>query len=474
LQPVQIAGISKFTVTLVADTTPEVKMDVTQVQWKQPVPWTAGTSFTLHVDPFQIGGLTRPAKTEITLADVTPNGTLTPPVPPLGPAPAGGEVILLGARKQGALLSGTITEAGGAGYLAWEAGAKAFAEPLVAPVQVFGNVVEVVRGETVIDEVLGSGDGAKPFNRFTLKKQPLTWIDDSAQADGRRPELTVRVENIEWQRIDTFFGAKATDRVYIVRQDEQGAATVCFGDGVHGARVPTGVNNVRATYRYGAGAAKPPPGAINQIAVPVKGLESVRGPLPALGGAAAEMVEELRVEAPRSALTLGRVVSLADFEAMARTYSGVVNATAGWSWDGPSQRAAVTLWIIADGADPSDSLAVWLAGHAAPGLTIAAKLAGKAEQDTMAITLKVRAGHAVETVRAAVHAALFDRRTGLLAPANIGIGQQLFRSVLNHRLHCVAGVEAVVSILFEGIEMPYAVGPGTGKWFDLEDGTTIL
>jgi len=443
------------------------------VHWTPSVSWTANTSFALHVDPFEIGSPTRPAKTGIALSDLTGNGKLSPLVPELGSAPGGGDVVLVGARKQGAVVSGTMSETKGAGRFTHGANAKAFTTSLVTPVKLFGNVIAVVRGETVTDEVLGSGNAAKPFNKFTLKKKPLTWISDAAQTDGRRPELTVRVDNVEWQRVDTFFKAKSTDRVYIVRQDEQGEATITFGDGVRGARVPTGVNNIRATYRYGAGAAKPPPGTINQIAVPVKGLASVHGPLPASGGANAETATELRIQGPRCTLTLGRAVSVADFEAMARTYPGVVNATAGWNWDARRQRAAVTLWIIASGADPSSELAAWLTARAALGLTITVQEARPADQNTMAITLKIKAGHNPDTVRSAARAALFNQKTGLLAPANMSVGKPLFRSALTHCLHRVKGVAGVVSLLLGNAQMPYAVEPGTGKWFDLEDNTTI-
>jgi len=43
------------------------------------------------------------------------------------------------------------------------------------------------------------------------------------------------------------------DRVYSIRRDADGAAEVIFGDGVSGARLPTGDSAVVASYRYGAG-----------------------------------------------------------------------------------------------------------------------------------------------------------------------------------------------------------------------------
>lgn len=427
----------------------------------------------LHVNLLSLGSPTRSAKTSINAADIQSGGMMTPPVTTLGAAPSGGDVIVLGAKKRGVLVTGSFVEEGeGAARFVPDSVPDEF-DGLAAPLSLFGNVVQAVRGETVIDEVLGSGNGARPFESFTLKKEPLAWVEDASLPDGCRPELTVRVDQIEWQRVDSFFGRRADEQIYVVRQDDEGAATIHFGDGRRGARLPTGVDNVRADYRYGAGSAKPPPGSINQIAVPVPGLASVRGPLPAVGGADAETSDELRVEAPRGALTLGRAVSVADFEALARTYPGVLNAAAGWGWDARRQRASVRLWIIADQGDPGDDLARWLAARAAIGLSISVELAERAPASTLSITLEIAERHDPLSVRSTARDALFNPRTGILASANVTIGKPLFRSELTHRLHHVAGVASVVSILLDGALMPNGVSPGSGRWFDLEAGTIV-
>ena len=40
---------------------------------------------------------------------------------------------------------------------------------------------------------------------------------------------------------------------FITRTDDDGRTVVVFGDGEHGARLPTGVENVKALYRSGIG-----------------------------------------------------------------------------------------------------------------------------------------------------------------------------------------------------------------------------
>ena len=133
--------------------------------------------------------------------------------------------------------------------------------------------------------------------------------------------------------------------VYIVRQNDAGESDITFGDGVTGVRLPTGVDNVTASYRFGAGAAKPPAGVINQLAKPVEGLRRVVNPVAAGGGADADQPKDIRKNAPNSALILGRAVSVPDFEALAREFGGVINAHVEWAWDESCQRAVVLVCI---------------------------------------------------------------------------------------------------------------------------------
>jgi len=110
---------------------------------------------------------------------------------------------------------------------------------------------------------------------------------------------------------------------------------------VTGRRPPSGTDNITATYRHGAGAAKPGDGQVNAIAKAIAGVEGVAFSLAATGGSDAESADDIRATAPASTLTFGRAVSLADYSALARSYPSVVNAAAGWAIDPASQRAAV-------------------------------------------------------------------------------------------------------------------------------------
>jgi hypothetical protein len=132
------------------------------------------------------------------------------------------------------------------------------APPLAAPllrktVVVYGNVVAASHGETVA-QILGNGNAGRAFQRFELKQQPLTYRAAPTEL-GAASELTVRIGDIEWNERSTMFGAAQTERAYTLNTDEQRRTFVVFGDGLRGARLATGINNVRAEYRTGLGVA---------------------------------------------------------------------------------------------------------------------------------------------------------------------------------------------------------------------------
>ncbi|MCZ0990736.1 hypothetical protein O1M54_43490 [Streptomyces diastatochromogenes] len=135
-----------------------------------------------------------------------------------------------------------------------------------ASVRVLGNVVEATHGESR-EEAIGSGDSDRVNQTFALWQSPLTWLaaDNPPPAFGRgyphlaslgaTPVLDIRVDGVLWHEVDSLAGRGPTERVYITGTASDGRTTVTFGDGVHGARLPSGHENVRARYRFGTGKA---------------------------------------------------------------------------------------------------------------------------------------------------------------------------------------------------------------------------
>ncbi len=122
---------------------------------------------------------------------------------------------------------------------------------------VFGNLVEADEGKTIPEAVLGSGDATSVFQNFKLPKAPVTYHLVAENTPPETPETEIYVGGRLWTQVDSFFGRKADEQIYIVREDTDGNSWVQFGDGKTGARLNTGTNNVTAIYRTGTGAYGP-------------------------------------------------------------------------------------------------------------------------------------------------------------------------------------------------------------------------
>jgi hypothetical protein len=268
--------------------------------------------------------------------------------------------------------------------------------------------------------------------------------------------------------VSSFFATGPLDEVYIVRQNDAQAAVVTFGDGTTGARLPTGVDNITVTYRFGAGAAKPPAGAIGQLARPVAGLRQVFNPVAAGGGADADQPKDLRRNAPNSALLLGRAVSVVDFEALAREFGGVVNAHVEWAWDETSQGAAVKVWFISDGGDIAQALRAFLIGQADPNTPLVAE-AAKAQPSQLIIDLEIDSRFNTQLVIEQVKKTLSNPDTGILALENIPIGCPLFRSRIFDAVLAVEGTRSVRAMTVDGKPAPFVITVAQGGYRDFLD-----
>ena len=209
-----------------------------------------------------------------------------------------------------------------------------------------GNVAAATHGVSV-EEILGSGDARVPYQSFQLAQPPLTYVS-AATASGRETTLEIRVNDVLWHEVDSFFERGPGERIFVTRQNDEGKTIVRFGDGVTGARLPSGVNNVRAAYRRGIGI----DGRVGARQLDVLmsrplGLKYAVNPLPAEGGEDPETRDQARENAPLTVLTLGRAVSLQDYEDFARTFAGVDKALATWTWTG--RRRSVFLTVAAAG-----------------------------------------------------------------------------------------------------------------------------
>ncbi|MGM9474521.1 putative baseplate assembly protein [Pseudarthrobacter sp. YS3] len=214
-------------------------------------------------------------------------------------------------------------------------------------VVLYGNVVHATHGETR-QEVLGGGDPTKRWQEFRLRQPPLTWTS-ALTISGVASTLEVRVDDVTWHESPSVVGLGPATRGFLTRRDDSGATTVVFGDGVHGARLPTGTDNVRATYRNGLGkVGNLAAGQLSQLGTRPLGVKEVVNPIHATGGADAESREQIRRNAPLGVLALDRLVSIQDHADFAGTFAGVGKAAATRLTDGRRQLVQVTIAGVDD------------------------------------------------------------------------------------------------------------------------------
>jgi predicted phage baseplate assembly protein len=194
-------------------------------------------------------------------------------------------------------------------------------------VRVYANVVKATHGETRA-QVLGGGDASRAFQSFELMFKPLTYLP-APTADGAEVALELRVDGALWDRAPNLMALGPVDHGYTVKINDDGRTWVIFGDGVHGARLTTAPENVRARYRNGMGkAGNARAGRINLLLSRPPGLKDVLNPLPASGGADREGPDAIRRSAPLALKALDRLVSVLDYEDFCRIYAGIGKARA--------------------------------------------------------------------------------------------------------------------------------------------------
>jgi hypothetical protein len=288
--------------------------------------------------------------------------------------------------------------------------------------------------------VLGSGDTRIAGQDFTLVKSPVTYLSDAASVSGDNFSSTVQasVDGVQWKDVRTFFGQSPTAQVFVLREDDNGQTHVTFGDGVNGSRLPTGVGNVVANYRFGAGGDAPAAETLTTVLTPIPGLKGVRNPLPPTGGADPDSPARIRALAPASVLTLGRCVSLDDYAVTAAGAGGVTQAAASFSVDPVSQRPMTTLYVAGDDGAMANVRVL----KAAP---VAARLKVDYLRDPR---------YADADVLQRLTSTLLDPDAGLLGANVLGIGEPVYDSQIAAACLAVAGVAAVKTIVFAGPARP--------------------
>jgi hypothetical protein len=333
------------------------------------------------------------------------------------------------------------------------------------------NVVQITQGETVKDEILGSGDGTA-FQTYALKKKPLTYLP-SADPDGISAvdsTLLVTVDSIAWKEQPNLVGTAPHDQVYTTTLDDSGQTFVQFGDGYNGAKPPSGVNNIHARYRKGLGrSGNLLADGIQQLVDNLTNLQKATNPVPTGGGDDPASPAKIRSLAPASLQTFGRAVSAPDYAALALSFPGIAKASAAWVLQDPVtlqaiqhpyiQLTAGTLdRVPLQGTVLATNLRRFLDSHRDPNVPLRV-------QDFSPVYIAVAVGIDIDPSRPhqatlnRVQAALnpgvnSDGSAGYFAYEDLTFGQAIFLSSLYAIVQGIDGVlDATVTVLRR-------VGPG--------------
>lgn len=317
----------------------------------------------------------------------------------------------------------------------------------------YGNLVDATEGKRERAVPLGNGDSRVVFQTFPVPKAPVTYLISAGDTPPEVPELEIYVNDRLWTRVPSFFDRKSDEQIYIVREDAENHSWVQFGDGVTGARLPSGIKNVVAIYRTGTGAFGPlKPKAKVQPGKKLEGLDAIKLPGVVAGGSEPEDADSAREAAPGKIQSLDRLVSLEDFESETLAISGVTKASAAWQLvDNIPEVVITVLMTTGRGGEINDVRATLAAYNQSrgPGRFPITVLQGQQQYVVVAATFGFDSTYREEDVTAAIRLALgvtagsptiVDDPSGLFSVRRRRFGQREYATSIAGAIQRVDGV----------------------------------
>lgn len=301
------------------------------------------------------------------------------------------------------------------------------------------GAVTATQGETVTDEILGTSNGRanqvfRVFATPVIEGSLKVYVDEGAGF-------------VLWNDFAFLIEANETAAGYSEDTDANGTVYVRFGDNVSG-RIPAPGATVRVTYRIGGGKRGnvPAQSIVQFYAAPPSGVTKVINAAPAVGGADAESMEDIRTNAPNALRALDRAVNEFDYEHLAITVAGVAKAKTEIS-----VYTSPTVYIAPYGAgQPTpellDKIDKFLEPRKMAGSTVT--LLGPlyvtvhfpTVSGTYGITLRVREAYNRAVVRKAVEEALTER----FSFSRVNFGERVSVASIYSVIMRVQGVEYVI------------------------------
>jgi hypothetical protein len=256
-----------------------------------------------------------------------------------------------------------------------------------------------------------------------------------------------------WPRRD-LLSSGGDERHFVAEIDDEGRASLRFGDGKHGRRPDPGIA-LAAAYRRGNGASgNVDRGAIRLMALRSSSLEagkiSVSNPLPAVGGAAPEPSADAKLLGPGSIFARReRAVAPEDYAELALRSPEIQSAAAALRWAGSWYEARLAIDPLDAQAD-DPNLSARVAGLLHPARRIGHDLA-VSRAVTVPIQLAIEICVAPHHQRGHVYADLLDAfsarriaggRTGFFHPDRLRFGDDVHVSRIVAAAMAVEGVES--------------------------------
>lgn len=331
-------------------------------------------------------------------------------------------------------------------------------------VTVYGNLVDATQGKSETAVPLGNGDNRLVFQSFKVPKAPVTYLISESDTPPEVPELQIYVNDRLWKRVPSFFDRRPDEEIYIVREDTDNNSWVQFGDGVTGARLPSGVKNVVASSRTGTGAfGALKPDTKVQAGGRLERLDKIQMPDIAAGGSQPEEGDNARQAAPGKIQSLDRLVSVADFECETLAISGVSKASAAWQLVDNIPEVVVTALMETGRGDEFSDVRTTLAGYSrgrGAGRFPIAVLQGQLEYVVIDATFGYDATYREDDVAKAIQRALGvnsgkpnvgDDQSGLFSVSRRGFGQREYATSIAGTIQQVAGVTWAYVTRFESL-----------------------
>jgi predicted phage baseplate assembly protein len=304
------------------------------------------------------------------------------------------------------------------------------------------NVGPATAGSAVT-EVMGSGSASAANQEFNLKQTPLTYVQ-APTPTGRQNTLQVRANGVAWTLVPSLYDQGSGAQVYTTLDLPGGGTLVKFGDSVEGATLPTGQNNIQASYRTGSGSGgNVPGGTITTLVDRPVGVSGVTNPLPATGGQDAQSPDDIRANAPQTVLTLARAVSITDYQDLAASFAGIAKACATWIPGGTYRGVLLTVAGAGGAALPAGNptlanLVTALQNYGNPNVAVRAQ---SFLETTFRLAADVRYDPAY--AQAAVQAAIMQTLTQTFSFVARPFGQGVSGDEIDALIQGIAGVIAV-------------------------------